>query len=609
MLENDNITAHGLGETPPPYDNRNWIYEDLIGIPGPNRRLQYGKIREYDTILDTATDYPTRINDGIPSSVDNSVHLDDPRDQGIEDTCACFAMGAIKEVHEKIEIGFKGYISTRFLWNLQWQVEGRHFLNGYIVGDYLTAYGAVPEYQYPYATPENITVPQDLVESADPLRISAYSEVTSILGVKNALNDPNTQGAVYISVPVFYNSNPRIWHPSGAQNGNHGMAIVGYDDNAQVTYNGVTYTGCLKIRNSWGANWNGNGYVLFPYSDWGKHNYVVTYLDKVTTNYNPPPFISKYVINDTTSSVTLTEDEMYTVKFKGLDAYQGTKTYQLVLDGLIIDSGSWEYGEEITTTHAAPLYSRVESNTHTLTLNLTDGTNTDSIDRTFMVEESLENPTIDMFMIGGNTQSSIDLVEGVTTPIEFSAIDVNVGDNSYNIYENGVLVFSGTWESQISIQHNYMVPPFNELENNQVIIRVEVIDGSRSAFEEKTINIQNSSAGDEGPITFNLTNNLTTNRGLVKLNGDLSKFDSYDFGKKFAEAFGVDFSALDNNDVLDSGDTQLEATQRIFMNVTDAIVEEIIKQMKLTGSVTVNHDNSGSRTYTLDSIQIHYGES
>ena len=34
------------------------------------------------------------------------------------------------------------------------------------------------------------------------------------------------------------------------------------------------------IRNSWGENWNGDGYTLYKYTDWGKHWEIWCTIDK-----------------------------------------------------------------------------------------------------------------------------------------------------------------------------------------------------------------------------------------------------------------------------------------------------------------------------------------
>lgn len=47
--------------------------------------------------------------------------------------------------------------------------------------------------------------------------------------------------------------------------GGHFMAVVGYDDDYQITVNGQTLTGAFKLANSWGTSWGNNGYIWVSY--------------------------------------------------------------------------------------------------------------------------------------------------------------------------------------------------------------------------------------------------------------------------------------------------------------------------------------------------------
>lgn len=53
----------------------------------------------------------------------------------------------------------------------------------------------------------------------------------------------------------------------GSSDGGHAVAVVGYDDNFQITVNGVTLTGAFKLANSWGENYSkhNNGYIWVAY--------------------------------------------------------------------------------------------------------------------------------------------------------------------------------------------------------------------------------------------------------------------------------------------------------------------------------------------------------
>ncbi len=51
----------------------------------------------------------------------------------------------------------------------------------------------------------------------------------------------------------------------GSAAGGHQVSIVGWDDNATFTRNGVTMKGAFLVANSWGTNWKNAGYQWFMY--------------------------------------------------------------------------------------------------------------------------------------------------------------------------------------------------------------------------------------------------------------------------------------------------------------------------------------------------------
>ncbi|MBQ8514920.1 MAG: C39 family peptidase, partial [Ruminococcus sp.] len=72
---------------------------------------------------------------------------------------------------------------------------------------------------------------------------------------------------------------------SSSGDGGHFMTVVGYDDNIQITVNGVTLTGALKLANSWGNTWGNDGYVWVSYDALNATSlYGTTWQESFTTS-------------------------------------------------------------------------------------------------------------------------------------------------------------------------------------------------------------------------------------------------------------------------------------------------------------------------------------
>lgn len=114
--------------------------------------------------------------------------------------------------------------------------------------------------------------------------------------------------------------------------GNHAMAVVGYDDNFQITLDGVTFTGAFKLANSWGVDSfnHNNGYIWVLYDALRENSSMGTAWQEKMLGIRMPVFIteSKYNTNDFTfinvskCDVYFTEEIRFTSKLPwGLQFY------------------------------------------------------------------------------------------------------------------------------------------------------------------------------------------------------------------------------------------------------------------------------------------------
>jgi len=103
-------------------------------------------------------------------------------------------------------------------------------------------------------------------------------------------------GAVYVSMrwdTAYYNLSEYTYYYSGSSSANHGVTLVGWDDNKVVS--GAPGNGAWLIKNSWGSDWGDNGYFWISYYDTRGVQKAVAFCDAVPTltcisNYQYDPF-------------------------------------------------------------------------------------------------------------------------------------------------------------------------------------------------------------------------------------------------------------------------------------------------------------------------------
>jgi C1A family cysteine protease len=194
------------------------------------------------------------------------------RDQGEQGSCSAQTAAAIKEWQEKLDVNYKGYFSPQFIYNNRPNQDSE----GMTPRDtmkILQKIGIVPESEYRYGKiqkPEEID--PKLFESAKKYVIAGYAQVNTIDGLKKALY---TSGPCYIAFPVYDTNRWDFWNPAEKGQvsiGGHAVTIVGWDTNGFI------------IRNSWGSSWNGSGWTMYPYSQFGMHWEIWTVIDDETGN-------------------------------------------------------------------------------------------------------------------------------------------------------------------------------------------------------------------------------------------------------------------------------------------------------------------------------------
>lgn len=196
------------------------------------------------------------------------------RDQGGQGSCVAMSCAAVKEVHEYEDTGFEGLISPQFIYNNRVNQDGEGMYPRDAM-QILQKIGSLPDDDYPYMKiekPENMS--PKILQDAKNYRITSYASVDTIDGLKLALFK---NGPCLFTVPV-YNMGGTMWKPQNADQkitGGHAMACIGYNKEGFI------------LKNSWGKTWNGNGYTVFPYSDWGMQGEVWTTIDDNSSKPDP----------------------------------------------------------------------------------------------------------------------------------------------------------------------------------------------------------------------------------------------------------------------------------------------------------------------------------
>jgi len=190
----------------------------------------------------------------LPEEYDPYDYLFPVRDQGQEGSCSAHTAAAIKEWQEWHEGGIKIDMSTDFIYTKR----GNPYAEGMTpkeTMEILYKHGSLPRVMWQNKLSRRYD--PKIAAIAAQFKISGYGKVDSIESLKNAIF---SHGIGYFAIPVFnFSKKPWIQNPGDSNMGGHAITVVAWNKEGFV------------LRNSWGTNFGDNGYMLFPFEDWGKH--------------------------------------------------------------------------------------------------------------------------------------------------------------------------------------------------------------------------------------------------------------------------------------------------------------------------------------------------
>ncbi len=249
----------------------------------------------------------------LSSSVDLSAQLPPVGNQGSQGSCVAWATSyyyktwSEKREHTGWNLTNTQYqFSPSFVYN---QINGgadngSTFPDAF---DVLQNKGDIDLAGMPYSAGNCTTQPTAAqLEAAKPYRIQggwnylwmkgglgAFASPNDVSNAKSWLNDGKM---LVMGIPIYYDfpnfgGNPvkQYYDFNGTAGfaGGHGVAIVGYDDNINPSGSDTDHRGGFKMVNSWGAGWNGGGYVYLSYDFVKRYVWEAWTMSDLTTADSP----------------------------------------------------------------------------------------------------------------------------------------------------------------------------------------------------------------------------------------------------------------------------------------------------------------------------------
>lgn len=196
------------------------------------------------------------------------------KNQGSRGTCVAMTLSCVKEYQESMDDDhMKGIaMSPNSLYIYRSTTDGGMYVRNAL--KILSEKGMCLEVTFPYGKDEPKKIPDKAVKEALNYKIKSYARIETLEGAKKAILE---YGPLIAAFPYYDNGKYEFWEQpqiNTKTDGGHAVAIVGWNEDGFI------------IRNSWGDDWNGNGHVVYPFSQWGVHWEMWSCMDE-DTNYVP----------------------------------------------------------------------------------------------------------------------------------------------------------------------------------------------------------------------------------------------------------------------------------------------------------------------------------